>query len=186
MILNLGCGNDLRKDSINCDITAYPGVDKVVDLSVFPWPWGNETISGIRASHIIEHLPDPKPFILECLRILKPGGFLRLKVPHSSNISALGCLGHYRTFSYDTLNDYLSRDFYYLGKAKFKTVEQKLLWWYESGDIQHEVPKWLLPIIIVINPIINFFIRLSPRIAENTWCYLIGGFREVIWKGEKI
>lgn len=185
-ILNLGSGNDIRKDCINCDITDYPGVDMVVDLSVFPWPWGDETISGIRASHIIEHLPDPKPFILECLRVLKPGGFLRLKVPHSSNISAVGCLGHYRTFSYDTLNDYLARDFYYLGKAKFKTVEQKLLWWYESVDVQQEVPKWLLPIIMIVNPIINFLIGLSPRVFENTWVYWIGGAREVIWKGEKL
>ncbi len=184
--LNLGAGEHILPDCINVDITPYPNINQLIDLSVFPWSWTDESIDGIFANHIIEHLPDSKPFILECHRILKKGGFLRIKVPHSSNISAVGCLGHYRTFSYDTLNDYLGRDFYMFGAQKFKTVEQKLLWWYECEDIQGELPLWIAVIIRVVNPIINSLIRLSPRIAENTWCYLIGGFREVIWKGIKI
>lgn len=186
MILNLGCGGDIRDDSINIDITQAEGIDLVLDLSVFPWPWPDNSVDGIHASHIIEHLPDPKPFILECLRILKKGGFLRLKVPHSSNISAVGCMGHYRTYSYDTLNDYLARDFYLFGAKKFKTTEQKLLWWYESFDIQNEVPKRYVWIIKVLNPIFNYLINLSPRIFENVWCYWIGGAREVIWEGVKL
>jgi len=186
IFLNLGAGEDKKKGCINVDIIPYNGVDEVVDLSIFPWKWEDNSVDGVFANHILEHFPDPKPFILECHRILKKGGFLRIKVPHSSNISAVGCLGHYRTYSYDTLNDYLGRDFYYLGKRKFVTVEQKLLWWYECGDIQGELPKLILWAIRIINPIINFLIRLSPRIAENTWVYLIGGFREVIWTGIKI
>lgn len=186
MLLNLGSGNHILPDCINVDITNYPGVNQVVDLSVFPWGWEDNSIDGIFANHIIEHLPDPKPFILECHRILKKGGFLRIKVPHSSNISAVGCLGHYRTYSYDTLNDYLGRDFYMFGTQKFRTVEQKLLWWYELEDCQQELPLWIAVIIRIVNPIINFLIRLSPRIFENVWCYWIGGAREVIWKGIKI
>jgi len=184
-ILNLGSGEHIIPDCINVDITPYEGVNQVVDLSIYPWPWKDESIDGIHANHIIEHQFDQKQFILECYRILKKDGFLRIKVPHSSNISAVGCLGHYRTYSYDTLNDYLGRDFYYLGKQKFKTVEQKLLWWYEETDIQGELPKPLIPIIRIIAPIINWLIALSPRIFENTWVYWIGGAREVIWKGIK-
>jgi SAM-dependent methyltransferase len=186
MLLNLGCGNHILKDCINVDVSPYPGVDEVVDLSAPHWHWEDNSIDGIYANHIIEHFLDPKPFLLECHRILKKGGFLRIKVPHSSNISAVGCLGHYRTFSYDTLNDYLGRDFYYLGTQKFYTVSQKLLWWYECEDIQGELPKPVLWVIKILNPIINYVIALSPRIAENTWVYLIGGFREVIWEGVKL
>lgn len=185
MILNLGCGNDLRQDSINCDITCYPGVDMVVDLGVFPWPWPDNSIDGIHAAHIIEHLPDPKPFILECLRILKPGGFLRLKVPHSSNISAVGCLGHYRTFSYDTLNDYLARDFYYLGKAKFRTVEQKFRFWYEVTDCQGELTRFQFHIVKLLDSIITPLANISPRIWENVVCPTIQ-MREVIYTGVKL
>ena len=184
--LNLGCGEHIIPNCINVDVTPYSGVNEVVDLSIFPWLWKDNSIDGIYANHIIEHFPDPKPFILECHRILKKGGFLRIKVPHSSNISAVGCLGHYRTFSYDTLNDYLGRDFYYLGKQRFVTVEQRLLWWHEEIDIQGELPEWIAVIIKIINPAINWLIALSPRIFENTWCYWIGGARECIWEGEKI
>lgn len=186
MLLNLGSGEHILPNCINVDITPYKGVNQVVDLSVYPWPWKDESVDGIYANHIIEHQFDQKQFILECLRILKRGGFLRLKVPHSSNISAVGCLGHYRTYSYDTLNDYLGRDFYYLGKRKFVTVEQKLLWWYEMPDIQGELPKPMLWAVKILNPIINTLIKLSPRLAENTWVYLIGGFREVVWTGVKL
>lgn len=186
MILNLGCGNDIRKDCVNVDVTAYKGVDQVVDLSVFPWCWADESVDGIHASHVIEHFPDQKQFILECLRILKKGGFLRLKVPHASSISAVGCMGHYRTYSYDTLNDYLARDFYMFKTKRFDTIEQKLLWWYESVDVQGELPKWYKPIIKILNFIFTNLAKLSPRICENLWCYWVGGFREVIWTGRKV
>ena len=184
--LNLGCGEHIMWGCVNVDVTQYEGVNQVVDLSVYPWPWEDNSVDGIYANHIIEHFSDPKPFILECHRILKKGGVLRIKVPHSSNISSVGCLGHYRTFSYDTLNDYLSRDFYYLGKQKFKTTEQKLLWWYEMPDIQGELPKPMLIAVKILNPIINKLIAISPRIFENVWCYWIGGARECIWTGVKI
>jgi len=185
-ILNLGCGEQILFGCINVDLTPYKGVDEIVDLTAPHWHWKDNSIDGIYANHIIEHLTDPKQFILECHRILKSSGFLRIKVPHSSNISAVGCLGHYRTFSYDTLNDYIGRDFYMFGKQKFKTVEQKLLWWYEEPDIQEELPKPILYAIKIIAPFINWLISLSPRIFENVWCYWIGGAREVIWTGIKI
>ena len=185
-ILNLGCGQDIRKDAINCDVTNYPGVDQVVDLSVFPWPWADESMDGIHASHVIEHFTDQQRFILECLRVLKKGGFLRLKLPHSSNVSAVGCLGHYRTFAYNTMDDYLGREFYMFKKQYFKTIEKKLLWWYETVNVQKDVPNWMVPIIKSLNYILSRLAKLSPRICENLWCYWVGGFREVIWKGEKL
>lgn len=183
--LNIGCGEDRKKDCVNVDILPFEGVE-VVDLSIYPWPWEDESIDGIHASHIMEHFFDQKKFIYECLRILKKGGFLRLKLPHSSNISSVGCIGHYRTYSYDTINDYLSRDFYMFEKARFKTVEQKLGWWFESVDVQGELPKWMTYIIKPVDFILTSLARISPRICENLWCYYVGGFREVIWKGIKL
>ena len=186
MLLNLGSGRNQREDCLNVDATYYPGIQKVVNLRDYPWPWENESIDGIYASHVIEHMPCQEQFIWECLRILKKGGFLRLNVPHSSSVSSIGCMGHNRTYSYNTLHKYLSNDYYMFGKAKFKTVYQRLNWWYEVIDCQNELPRWMFITIKVINPIINWFISLSPRIAENTWIYLIGGAREVVWKGIKL
>ena len=186
IVLNLGCGRNQRKDAINVDVTAYPGVDEVVDLGKFRWPWRDNSVDGIYASHIIEHFPDQKPFIKECLRVLKPGGFLRLNLPHSSSVTSIGCMGHYRTYSYSTCRQYLSEDYYMFGKAKFKTVEQKLLWWYEVCDAQGELTPMVRRCILAVAPAINWLAKLNPHICENLWCYWVGGMKEVIWTGEKI
>jgi len=188
VLLNLGAGRNQRTDSVNVDVTVYPGIDEVVDLTKFPWPWADESIDGIHASHILEHMPYEMEikFILECHRILKPGGFLRLLLPHASNVTSVGCFGHYRTFSYNTMHGYLSQDFYLFGKAKWRTVERGLNWWFEVTDAQGDLPGWMFKVINFAKPIINFFINIDPRIAENTWCYWVGGFREVIWKGVKL
>lgn len=186
VVLNLGSGEDIKPSCVNVDVTKYPGVDEVVDLSVFPWPWAAESIDGIHASHIMEHFVDQEKFIYECLRVLKKGAFLRLKLPHASSISSVGCMGHYRTYSYDTINDYLGRDFYMFKTKRFITIEQKLGWWYETVDVQGEIPKWMTPIIKVMDRILTWLAMLSPRVCENLWCYWCGGFREVIWMGIKI
>jgi len=185
-IINLGCGNNPMEGCINIDVFPYPTVDKVMDLSKYQWDFANESIDGIYASHVIEHLKDQEMFIKECYRILKPGGFLRLNLPHSSCAACIGCMGHYRTYSYGTMTAYLSNDFYMFGTKKFKTIEQRLNWWYEKGDQAGLVPKPILLIIKIMNPIINWVANLNPQICENFWCFWVGGFREVIWKGIKI
>jgi len=188
VLLNLGAGRNQRKDCINIDITLYEGIQQVVDLSQFPYPFCDNSIDGIYASHVLEHLDFEKQdkFILECHRILKKGGFLRLNLPHSSNVTAIGCYGHYRTFSYNTMHGYLAMDFYKFGKAKWRTVERKLRWWYESVDSQKELHPIIRVIIKVVDFILTGLISISPRVCENTWIYWIGGAREVIWKGEKL
>ena len=185
MLLNLGCGKKLNENCVNVDITRYKGVDQVVDLSVFPWPWDSGSIDGIIASHIIEHFPDQKKFIDECYRVLEGGGFLKLVVPHASHVSSVGCLGHFRTYSYDTLRAYLSAPFYMFKKAKFKTVKQELRWWYEEVDAEGNLPKWSLPYIKAVDTIMNWIIKLSPRVFENVFSGFIQT-REVIWVGLKI
>lgn len=185
MILNLGAGRKIRKDSINVDVTKYDGIDMVVDIDKYPWPWKDGSVDGIHASHVIEHLSDPQKFIWECLRVLKKDGFLRLSLPHASNVSAVGCFGHYRTFSYNTMDGYLGMDFYMFGKAKFKTVEKKLRWWYESVDCQKMLPPWMRPIIKVVDVVITGLASIYPSLWENIVCPAIQ-MREVIWTGIKL
>jgi len=183
-VLNLGCGNKIMPDTINVDIMWNPSVNRVVDLSNLVWPWEDNSIDIIYASHILEHFSDQKAFIDECIRILKPHGLLQITGPHSSCVTSIGCLGHYRTYSYNTFNDYLCKPWYMYKNPVFRTIHQKLSWWYEkSGD---NVPAWLLPFISVANFIINTLIALSPRMFENWWWVYVGGAREVIWVGEKL
>jgi SAM-dependent methyltransferase len=191
MILNLGSGKKLYPDALNVDITEGRG-DIVQDLGVFPWQWADNSIDGIHASHILEHFHDTKGFLLECHRILKPGGFLRLVLPHASNVSAVGHLGHYRTFAYSSMTSYLEAHKsaeYYFGRPLFKTVEERINWWYEARDAEGHLNKVLAKVLELIDNILTPIINLtpnSPKVFENLWWTWVGGAKELVYKGLKI
>lgn len=43
----------------------------------------NESFDMISARHLIEHLPDPRGFMAEIARLLRPGGYLYIRTPSS-------------------------------------------------------------------------------------------------------
>lgn len=43
-------------------------------------------VDAITGFYVIEHLPDPMNFLKECYRIMKPGGLLLLRYPHTTPI----------------------------------------------------------------------------------------------------
>jgi len=183
MVLNLGAGNKLLPGAINVDVMPGKGINKVVDLNVFPWPWEDNSVNYIHASHIMEHFPNQEWFLAECIRILKPGGRLRIVSPHASCIPSVGCLGHYRTYSYSTFHDYLSKPWYMFKEPKFKTIKNKLNWWYElSGN---NIPSWANVFLVGLDCIISPIINISPRVYENFFAGILP-CREVIWVGEKL
>lgn len=81
--LNLGCGTDVRPGWVNLDSSAaIPGVDVVHDLNRLPLPFADGTFGYILAQDILEHVTDPIATLHELHRILRPGGHLRIRVPH--------------------------------------------------------------------------------------------------------
>lgn len=80
--LNLGAGSDIRAGWLNSDVVALPGIDVVHDLDVRPWPWEDGSVDEIIANDIFEHVQNAVGFINECGRVLKTGGFLRVRTPH--------------------------------------------------------------------------------------------------------
>ena len=53
------------------------------DLFKFPWPWKNESADEIVMYAFLEHFDRPMDALHEVVRILKPGGLLRLILPHA-------------------------------------------------------------------------------------------------------
>lgn len=157
-ILNLGCGKKYRQGMTNVDICSP--ADLVIDLNQMPWPWRDGEIEMVVAEHSLEHLKDVYKALDECCRILKSGGVFHVVVPHSTCAGAVGCLRHYRTFSYNALRDFLA--------DRFDTMQQRLVWLphYEWVPIQ-----WL--------------IDLNPILFERGWGYWVGGATEVKWVGIK-
>jgi len=84
MYLNVGCGNTRYKDVVNVDIYSAPGVtdvDVVADIRSLPYE--AESVEGIIANHVLEHLEDTQHIfaIREWYRVLVPGGRLLISVP---------------------------------------------------------------------------------------------------------
>ena len=74
--LNLGAGNYPLDGWHNIDLPEC-------DLRRHPWPWDDKSIDEINASHVLEHFTRAEAFLflLQCYRILKPGGWLHVAVP---------------------------------------------------------------------------------------------------------
>ena len=192
-LLNLGAGHLPILNAVNIDTMPFPEVDYVMDINDIDKHYARDSIDGIYMLHVLEHLPNPYEFIGKCWDVLKKGGFLYIQVPHSSGVIGIGDFGHYRTFNYSSLSDYLCNDTY-ISKGKLWRCERQEIHWYKINNNKHPYIKFKVktdesifsPYIYWVDKIITWFINLSPQAFERGWWWLVGGADEVIWIGRKI
>lgn len=110
--LNVGSGKDWRDDALNLDISKRWRPDVVLDLAQ-PWVlplavdaerFPNLTLhenmfDEIVANDVLEHVADLATAMTNCLRLLKPGGVLRAKVPYDLSYGAWQDPTHVRAFN---------------------------------------------------------------------------------------
>lgn len=79
--LNIGCGDTFSQNWINLDLFPKPGVKKINVKKRLPF--SDNSVDVIYHSHLLEHLekPQAEKFLLECYRIIKPDGIMRIAVP---------------------------------------------------------------------------------------------------------
>lgn len=90
--LDLGCGQNKRSPGfVGVDSLALTGVDIVHDLTQ-PWPWEDDSVTEIHASHFLEHFDplDRCHIVNEMWRVLKVGGTVTIICPHWSSCRAYG------------------------------------------------------------------------------------------------
>lgn len=87
VLINLGCGTRYHPDWVNIDFRGNGETVASWDLRK-PLPFADQSCDAIYASHVIEHFTrtDARSLLLECRRLLKPGGCLRLVAPDLEGI----------------------------------------------------------------------------------------------------
>lgn len=83
MKLNLGSNSKKENGYLNVDALKLPNVDFVHDLTSFPYPWGDETVSDVLLVEVLEHISFryTQQVLKEIYRILEQGGRLHVQVP---------------------------------------------------------------------------------------------------------
>ncbi len=79
--LHVGCGRERLEGWVNLDTQSYPGVDVVADVTE---GLDFSEVEAVYAEHFLEHLTIAQAldFLLECHRVLRDGGLLRLTTPN--------------------------------------------------------------------------------------------------------
>lgn len=96
LCLHLGCGQHAMGGWVNCDLRKHsPHVDEAFDLMA-DWPFPDQSVRAIYASHVLEHLPSPQQFFREAWRVCKPYATVDLRVPYGGAIEAWHDLTHLR------------------------------------------------------------------------------------------
>lgn len=75
--LNLGAGT-------SCPLEGYENLDRKTGQEIFPLAeYADGSVDEVRASHVLEHFPvrEVAAVLAEWIRVLKPGGVLKLAVP---------------------------------------------------------------------------------------------------------
>jgi len=88
--LNLGCGYRWHPDWVNVDfISASPSVQSQDLRQGIPYP--DDTFDVVYHSHVLEHFSqhDARNLLLECHRVLRQGGIIRVVVPDFEEVARL-------------------------------------------------------------------------------------------------
>jgi SAM-dependent methyltransferase len=87
ILLNIGCGSTHHEDWVNIDMTSSHRRVRAVNI-LKGLPFVNGSAAVCYSSHVLEHLSceGARSLLLECMRVLKPGGIIRLAVPDLEGI----------------------------------------------------------------------------------------------------
>ncbi|PNX53275.1 MAG: hypothetical protein BV458_05340 [Thermoplasmata archaeon M9B2D] len=135
MILDLGCGEKKVEGSIGVDNVALPGVDVVHDLSIFPYPFKDESADVIYLNNIIEHLPDTIKVMEEMYRILKPGGLLHIETVYWNHKDSISDPQHKSFFNETTWEFFTGKRKTYYTKAQFRMESFKYTYDYRTRKL---------------------------------------------------
>lgn len=111
IILNLGAGKKIILGAINLDISDGEGINKVCDIRN-EIPFDAEHFDEVIADYVLQQIIEPDKFVFvmnEIWRVLKPNGWLKLKVPNATYPTAFKDPLDGRYFTEETF-DYFNKN----------------------------------------------------------------------------
>ncbi|MFN4908304.1 MAG: methyltransferase domain-containing protein [Bacteroidota bacterium] len=87
------CSMDVSMTNPRRALEKYPFANHCALVAdAFALPFADQSLDVVIASEIIEHVPDPRAFVHELVRVLKPGGSLILSTPYKEKIKYCLCI----------------------------------------------------------------------------------------------
>jgi SAM-dependent methyltransferase len=175
--LNLGCGEFKKSGYLNVDYRSVSEPDVRHDLNRFPYPFEDSAFSLIEADHLLEHLDEPFKVMRELHRIAKPGGVVRLRVPHFSR--GFTHAEHQRGFDV-SFPLYFNPAFQggYQG-VSFRLEKIRLRWFAQPYLKRTLLSRPVFYAAAAAGWLIDVAANLSPWLCSRVWCFWVGGFEEV-------
>ena len=179
MKVNLGCGYKIISWYVNVDCVDGKGVDKMLDLDVYPWSFESDSLDEIFCDNILEHLDFDKS-IREIRRILKVWGVAIIKVPYFSNPGAFFA-DHKCFFNYDSYNKFCwniwsTTD---IQEPFFDLVSRRI-------TFLDEYKRWIIGVLLKIYYLLPRLVYLmSPRAYIRLLSYVFPA-SEIHWILKKI
>ena len=108
-LLNVDLGGRINAWSNFTTVDLFDA-DIIADLNN-PWPFEDNSVGVIRASHLFEHLKDPIHTMNEAFRVLAPGGWLLIEVPSTDGRGAFQDPTHVSFWNENSIWYYTNRNF---------------------------------------------------------------------------
>jgi SAM-dependent methyltransferase len=107
-ILDIGCGVNKVAGAIGMDANPRTNADVIHDLDKPPYPFPDDEFDVVIGRHVMEHVREPLAVLGELHRITRPGGVVKILVPHWTNpdwASDLTHRNHLNSYSFDRFTE---------------------------------------------------------------------------------
>ena len=142
--LDIGCGSTKEAGYVGMDIMPIPGVDVVHSFDDFPYPFEDSSFDEVKCMSSLEHVADLLRTVEEIHRILKPGGILRIWVPHYSGPDAYRDPTHRGFFSFYTFDRFTSGGSYESNHTGMFKMNRRSFGLPSGGSKLKALPKKIL------------------------------------------
>lgn len=163
--VDLACGQNKADGYIGIDNEKLDSVDIVHNLSIYPWPFSDNSIYEFRCSHYVEHCRDLVKFMEEAWRCLIPGGIIDITAPYYSSIRAWQDPTHVRGITEITFL-YFCRELtkaskldHYTGRCNFEVMTKVLHFNVEYESRSTEAREYAMRHFINVVDDIQFILR---------------------------